>query len=80
MCIWGGGGGDEMILMGVPIDETHWAMAKSPFPGAEGKHLKAEWEASKSHKCIVGTRAEPGSLNCWGRFYHTEGHQACLKR
>lgn len=27
-----------MILMGVPVDETHGALAKSPLSGVEGRH------------------------------------------
>lgn len=73
-------GKNEMIVIGVPIDETHWATAKSPFPGAEGMYLKAEREASESHKCLDRTRAQPESLNCCGHLCHTEGHQAYLKR
>lgn len=57
------GSRNEVILMGVPAEETHWAIVKSPWPGAGGKH-PVSWVASRSHKCSVRAEAEPGSLNC----------------
>lgn len=41
MYIWGEK--NEIILMGMLVDETYQAIAKSPLPSAEGSTLEAQW-------------------------------------